>query len=109
MSCGIGLRRSLDLALLWLWYRPMATALIQPLAWEPPYAVGMALEKAKGQKKGGGGLYFHFALGQFLHWTSCECVPRGDVEHWGNRGAINFPEELIPDFGLFLGVEGRAF
>ena len=27
-----------DLALLWLWCRPAATALIGPLAWEPPYA-----------------------------------------------------------------------
>ena len=29
----------------------MAPALIEPLAWEPPYAVGAALEKAKRQKK----------------------------------------------------------
>ena len=28
----------------------MAVALIQPLAWEPPYAVGVALEKVKIQK-----------------------------------------------------------
>ena len=41
MSCGVGRRLSLDLALLWLWCRPAATALIQPLAWEPPYAMGM--------------------------------------------------------------------
>ena len=25
----------------------MATALIRPLAWEPPYAIGVALEKTK--------------------------------------------------------------
>ena len=36
-----------DLVLLWLWHRLEATALIRPLAWEPPYAVGTALEKAK--------------------------------------------------------------
>ena len=36
-----------DLALPGLWLRPVATALIQPLAWDPPYAVGAALEKAK--------------------------------------------------------------
>ena len=36
-----------DLALLWLWCRPTATALIQPLAWEPPYAMGSALKKKK--------------------------------------------------------------
>ena len=47
MSCGVGQRLGLDSALLWLWYRPMATALIRPLAWEPPYAEGVAL---KGQK-----------------------------------------------------------
>ena len=33
-----------DLALLWLWCRPMATALIPPLVWEPPYAAGVALK-----------------------------------------------------------------
>ena len=36
-----------DPALLWLWCRPVATAPIEPLAWEPPYAVGSALEKTK--------------------------------------------------------------
>ena len=33
-----------DLALLWLWYRPVAIAPIQPLAWEPPCATGVALK-----------------------------------------------------------------
>ena len=50
MSSGVGRRHSSDPLLLWLWYRPAATALIQPLAWEPPYAAGVALEKAKRQK-----------------------------------------------------------
>ena len=31
MSCGVGHRPALDLAWLWLWHRPAATALIQPL------------------------------------------------------------------------------
>ena len=35
MSCGVGHRLGLDLALLWLWRRPVATAPIRPLAWEP--------------------------------------------------------------------------
>ena len=39
MTCGVGCRRGLDQALLWLWCRPMARAPIRPLAWEPPYAV----------------------------------------------------------------------
>ena len=50
MSCGIGRRPGLDPELLWLWCRPAATALIGPPAWEPPYAAGAALEKAKRQK-----------------------------------------------------------
>ena len=36
-----------DLALLWLWRRPEAVALIGPLAWEPPYAMGAALKRQK--------------------------------------------------------------
>ena len=40
-----------DLALLWLWCRPAAVALIRPLAWEPPYALGVALKRPKKKKK----------------------------------------------------------
>ena len=51
MSCGIGHRRGLDLELLWFWCRPEATALIRPLAWEPPYTTEASLEKTKKKKK----------------------------------------------------------
>ena len=51
MSCGVGHRHGSDPTFLWLWCRPEATAPIRPLAWEPPYAAGAALEKAKRQKK----------------------------------------------------------
>ena len=51
MSCGVGHKRRLDPELLWLWWRPVATALIRPLVWKPPYAVGAALEKTKKKKK----------------------------------------------------------
>ena len=44
VSCGVGHRCGLDLALLWLWCRPAATALIGPLARETPYALGTALK-----------------------------------------------------------------
>ena len=47
MSCGVGRSHSLDLMLLWLWYRPAAVAVIRPLAWELPYAVGAALKRKK--------------------------------------------------------------
>ena len=45
MSCGVGCRLCSDLAL--LWHRPAAIALIRPLAWELPYAAGVALKKKK--------------------------------------------------------------
>ena len=44
-------RCSSDLALLWLWCRQAAVAPIQPLAWEPPYATGMALKRKGGGNK----------------------------------------------------------
>ena len=50
MNCGVGHRLGLDLALLWLWRRPAAVALIRPLAWEPPYATGVVL-KSKNKNK----------------------------------------------------------
>ena len=49
MSCGVGRRWGLDPMWLWLWLwlwcRPAATAPIQPLAWELPYAEGVGLKK----------------------------------------------------------------
>ena len=44
VSCGVGHRRSLDPMLLWLWCRSVAIAPIQPLACEPPNAMGVALK-----------------------------------------------------------------
>ena len=46
-SFGIGHRCSSDVALLWLWHRPAAAASNQCLAWELPYAAGMALDREK--------------------------------------------------------------
>ena len=45
MSCGVVHRHGLDPTLLWLWYRLAVVALIHPLAWEIPYAVGEGLKK----------------------------------------------------------------
>ena len=47
MSCGGGHRHGSDPALMWLWYRPAAAILIQPLAWERPYAADAALNRKK--------------------------------------------------------------
>ena len=47
MSYGVGCRHGSDLVLLWLWCRPVVAALIRALAWEAPYAVGLALKRKK--------------------------------------------------------------
>jgi len=51
VSCGIGYRHGSDLVFLWLWHRPAAAAPIGPLAWELPYATGVALKSKKQKKK----------------------------------------------------------
>ena len=43
-------RRGSDLEL-WLWCRLAAVALISPLAWETPYAMGAAIKRKKEKKK----------------------------------------------------------
>ena len=49
MSCGVGCTCGSDLVLLWC--RPVATAPIRPLAWEPLYAESVALKRQKKKKK----------------------------------------------------------
>ena len=44
LQLRMGCKCGLDLALLWLGLVPAAAALIQPLAWEPPYAAGAVLK-----------------------------------------------------------------
>ena len=51
-----------DPALLWLWFRPVATALqlwFNPLAWEFPYATGAALKRQKKKVSDSPRLYYH--------------------------------------------------
>ena len=51
LSCGVVHRLDLDPALLWLWRRVAAIALIRRLAWEPPSASGAALKKKNKPEK----------------------------------------------------------
>ena len=51
-SCSVGLRLGSDPTKLWLWRKPAAEALIQPLAWGLPYAAGMALESTHKKRPG---------------------------------------------------------
>ena len=68
MSCGGGFRRGLDPVLLGLWCRPVATAPIRPLAWEPPHAAGVALEKAERQKKRKkGNIYIYIYIYTYIY------------------------------------------
>ena len=95
MSCAAGCRPSSDPMLLWLWCRQAAAAQIQPLAWEPLYAVGAALrrQKTKKKKKGSevqrvlGCVQAHFS--QWLWGTGagtageCQWLLWGDPPSWG--------------------------
>ena len=51
MRCGIVPQRGSDPTLLWLWCRIAAAALIQPLGWELPYALGVTLKRKEKKKK----------------------------------------------------------
>ena len=51
MNCGVGHRHGSDVALLWLWHRPVATVPTGPLAWETPYAMGEVLKEKRPPKK----------------------------------------------------------
>ena len=53
MSCGGVRRHSSNPVLLWLRHRTEAAAPIQPLAWERPFATGVALKKQKIKNKKG--------------------------------------------------------
>ena len=75
MSCGVGHRHGLDPELPWLWHRPVATAPIGPPAWEPPYAVGVALKRQEklvslASERSSG----HFK-GHLVHFVSSHRVP----------------------------------
>ena len=51
MTCGVSHRWGYDLVLLQLWHRLAAVAPTGPLAWEPPYAMGVALKKQTNKQK----------------------------------------------------------
>ena len=78
MSCGVGRRRGSDPALLWLWLRPVATAPIGPLAWEPPYAAGAAQRNSKKTKKKKKELHKHLRFYTHTH-IYLMCVHTGQL------------------------------
>ena len=60
VSCGVGGRYSSDPELLWPWLA--VVALIRPLAWEPPHAMGATLKRPLQKRKNDGG------SGAFNRW-----------------------------------------
>ena len=58
---------------MWCW--PVATALIRPLAWEPPYASGAALEKTKKQKQKQNPIGDGFCLPVLMFACPSRCLP----------------------------------
>ena len=76
MSCDVGCRRDSDVVLLWLQCRPEATVPIQPLAWAPPYAVGVALKRLKKKKKS------HKSLPSFRYKPVLWTWDLGTEEEW---------------------------
>ena len=77
VTCGVDCRHGSDPVWLWLWWRLAAVAMIRPLAWELPYATGVAINSKQptNQRERGyklphcymilGFLYIHFKLCNF--------------------------------------------
>ena len=59
------------------WRRPAATALIRPLAWEPPQAAGAALKRPKEKEKERKKVENKLGFGSFSHIHSggIDCSP----------------------------------
>ena len=81
MSCGVVHRHGLDPALLRPSCRPVATAPIRLLAWEPSYAAGAALKRPKKKE-----LHFHIHTSETKvhgvkagHWNLLKLLHDCDV------------------------------
>ena len=116
MSCGVSRRCDLNLVLLWLRCRLAAVAPIRPLAWDSPYAAGVAL-KSKAKKKklyttyvgkkitaggeGGSGCWrrrtVELPSSQIYHKYTCKCW---EFPLWlgglGTQHSVHEDADLIP-------------
>ena len=82
MSCGVVHRCYSDPGLLWLWRRAVATALIGPLAWEPPYAADAALKRQKDEHRE-----------KQIWWFLC---PHVHVLGWSNSFSHHLHHTQVP-------------
>ena len=76
VSCGVGHRHGSDPMWRRLWCRLEAVALIQPLVWELPHAVGMALKKKK--KIVTGSYTQEITIEKTM---ACECYPLDSISY----------------------------
>ena len=91
----MGHRRGSDPTSLWLWRRPVATAPIQRLAWEPPYTTGAALEMAKRQNNNYNNNNNAMNIGvqialQELIFNFLEYIPRNGIAGSCDSSSDNF-------------------
>ena len=79
--------------LLWLWRRLAATALIGPLAWEPPYASGTVLKRKEKKKKK--------EIKNSVNWSSsCGSVVMNPTIIHEDAGLIPGPTQWVRDPAL---------
>ena len=91
----MGCRHSLDPALLWLWCRLAAAALIRPLARELPYAAGATL-KIKSKK--------HKFISACLTPADALKLPQGTLTFPGRLSRVRRPVLFLPtESSLSLG------
>ena len=69
-----GCRCGSDLALLWLWHGPEATAPIRPLAWESPYTGGTALKIQQQQQQNPSRFPPFLSVTYILNWLPLNSV-----------------------------------
>ena len=104
MSYGVGHRCSSDPTLLWLWCRPAAVALIQPLAWEFANAVASALKsKKKTKTKQASQLfwthYHHGFLSPVIHEECLHCSSVCEAPSEAASAPVGFGPWMSTDLG----------
>ena len=88
---GVACRCGSDPALLWLWRKLAAVALIQHLAWESPYAAGVAL---KSKKEGNATLSLY--MKRHLSESAVRLSPLSEPADWGWVQGQCLPELSVP-------------
>ena len=100
MSCGVSHRRGSDPALLRLWCRLVAIALFPPLAWELPYAMGLALKRQIKKERKKSVLLSSYTVGGTVSWWSHYGRQYGDSSKKSRKRVITL--STVPFLGICL-------